>query len=184
MSRTWLRQHRHKLLAGVQFPHSIEHAAAAFIWIWRLAYPCESGADLVDRRICTWHELSLRFIPSSFDFVGCSLHHGFDSFKATAQMGLFFRVEWYAFKQVCNETFNGNVGWIGHAKPYSVSRWFNQSLFEDLAEATRTPCRRLKNVIRLARIRAGNAIENIVERNLGAFRIAVFTRFNQPFSFV
>jgi len=40
------------------------------------------------------------------------------------------------------------------------------------------------NVIRDARIRARDAIENGIEGNLGAFRIAAFTRFNQPLGFV
>jgi len=51
-----------------------------------------------NRRICTWYELSLRFIPSSFDFVRCSLHHGFRSHVAADHMGAFFRREWYTFK--------------------------------------------------------------------------------------
>src|SRR5215471_15430395 len=35
---------------------------------------------------------------------------------------------------------------------------------DDHAEATRTPCRRLKNVIRHARIGSRNAIEHVIER--------------------
>jgi hypothetical protein len=48
-----------------------------------------------NRRICTWHELSLRFIASSFEFVRCSLHHGFRSNVAADDMRQFLRRELY-----------------------------------------------------------------------------------------
>jgi hypothetical protein len=60
-------------------------------------------------RVCTWHELALRFIPSSFEFVRCSLHHGFRSNVAADHMRLFLRHELYTSKQICNEVFNGTA---------------------------------------------------------------------------
>jgi hypothetical protein len=75
-----------------------EIATAAFIRIWRLVDPCEFGADFVDGRVRTRHELTVRFvpyIPSALEFIGCRLHHGFCSHIATDHMGLLFWRERY-----------------------------------------------------------------------------------------
>jgi hypothetical protein len=53
---------------------------------------------------------AIGFSSSAFEFVGCSLHHGLRSFIAMDEVLVFFRHERYASKQICNETFNGNVG--------------------------------------------------------------------------
>ena len=50
---------------------------------------------------------------------------------------------------------------------------FNQLLFENLPPAVRTRRGLFQNLIRHARIGAGNAVENIVERNLGTLGIAL-----------
>jgi hypothetical protein len=52
---------------------------------------------------------AIGFSSSAFEFVGCSLHHGLRSFIAMDEVLVFFRHERYASKQICNETFNGNV---------------------------------------------------------------------------
>jgi hypothetical protein len=65
-----------------------------------------------------------------------------------------------------------------------VSRWFNQSLFENLAFAVRTLRWLFQNVIRHARIGAGNAVENDIEGNLRTFGIAVLTGVDEPLGFV
>jgi len=57
---------------------------------------------------------------------------------------------------------------------------FDQRLFENLAPTVRALRRLFQNVIRHTRIGAGNAVENIVERNLGTLGIAVFAGFDQP----
>jgi hypothetical protein len=56
---------------------------------------------------------------------------------------------------------------------------FNESLFPNLAAAVRALRWRFKNVIRHARIRTGNAIEDVIKWNLGAIRIAVLSGVNQ-----
>jgi len=57
------------------------------------------------------------------------------------------------------------------------------SLFENLASAIRARRRRLENAIRHARIGLGNTVEDVIKRDLSTFRIAAFTRFNQPLGF-
>jgi len=54
----------------------------------------------------------------------------------------------------------------------------NETLFEDILPTVRTFRRRFQNVIRQARNWAGNAIEDIIERNLCVFRVAAFAGFN------
>jgi hypothetical protein len=58
-----------------------------------------------------------------------------------------------------------------------------QSLFQNLAAAIRTLRRGFQNVIRHARIGAGDAVEDVIEGNLSGFRIAVLTGFDQLLGF-
>src|SRR5215467_11959302 len=57
--------------------------------------------------------------------------------------------------------------------------WFNQSFFEDLPPTIRALRGFYQYVIRHARIGAGNAVENVIEWNLGAFLIAVLARLKE-----
>src|SRR5262245_34959934 len=61
-------------------------------------------------------------------------------------------------------------------------RWFNESFLGDLREATRTPSRRLKNVVGYFGIRSGDAIKNDIERTFGIVWITVFAGFDESFS--
>jgi hypothetical protein len=57
---------------------------------------------------------------------------------------------------------------------------FDQCLFENLMPAIRAFCRLFQNVIRHARIGSGNAVEDVIEWNLGVLLIAVPARLDQP----
>src|SRR5262249_6583172 len=59
---------------------------------------------------------------------------------------------------------------------------FDERLFEDLTEASRTSCRCLKNVIRHAGVAARNAIQNGIERPHCVFWITVFAGFDESLS--
>jgi len=48
-----------------------EIAAPAFRWIWGFVYPCEFGADLVERRVCAWHDHPSDLIAFCPDEVSC-----------------------------------------------------------------------------------------------------------------
>src|SRR5215471_7295732 len=62
---------------------------------------------------------------------------------------------------------------------YALRR-FNQRLFENLSPAVRTFRRFFQNVIRHARIGSGDPVENVIERNLSTFLIAVLAGFDHP----
>jgi hypothetical protein len=64
---------------------------------------------------------------------------------------------------------------------HPLRRW-NQRFFQNLSPTIRTFRRFSQNVIRHARIGAGNAVENIIERGLGSFLIAMLSRLNEPLS--
>jgi hypothetical protein len=58
-----------------------------------------------------------------------------------------------------------------------------ERFFKNVPPAVRTLRRCFQNVIRHARIGAGNPIEDVIERDLGILLIAGFTRFDQPLGF-
>ena len=60
----------------------------------------------------------------------------------------------------------------------------DESLFQDFSTAIWAFRRGLQNVVRHARIGAGNAVENVIERNFDAFRIAMLTGYDQMLGFV
>src|SRR5262249_2142962 len=71
---------------------------------------------------------------------------------------------------------------IPNAKVGSASLRLNESSFPNLASAVGTLRWLLQNVIRHARIVSGDTVEDVIERNLGTFRIAVLAGFNKPLS--
>jgi hypothetical protein len=76
----------------------------------------------------------------------------------------------------------GQVLASGHAydEEAHLSR-FNEALLKDIAAPVRTFCRLFEDVIRHARISAGNAIQDIVERYLCDVGIAKVARFEHAF---
>jgi len=61
---------------------------------------------------------------------------------------------------------------------------FNESFFQNFAAAVGTLRRGLQNVIPHARIGSSNAIEDVIERDFGLFRIAVLAGFDELFGVV
>ena len=74
----------------------------------------------------------------------------------------------------------------------SISRIFSdveicgldKSFFHNLAATVRALCWRFQNIIPHARIGAGNAIEDVIERDLCAFCIALLAGFDKLLGFV
>jgi hypothetical protein len=55
----------------------------------------------------------------------------------------------------------------------------NESLLEHVSPAIGTPCRHLKDVLCSRRIRPGDAIKKMIEKEFGIFGIAVFAKRNE-----